>query len=164
MTSLILPEAGDTERLGAALARCIDPPERGPRIVYLHGELGSGKTTLARGLLRALGVTGTVRSPTYTLLESYETTGWRVLHVDLYRLDKAAELEALGLRDELQGGVLVLVEWPERAARHLPPADLKITLSLAPVGRGVQLEGESAAGAAWLEAALAQLHPELKRV
>ena len=164
MTQLALPEVVDTERLGAALAGSMRWSKTGPQIVYLQGELGSGKTTLARGLLRELGITGTVRSPTYTLLECYESTGYRVLHIDLYRLSDAVDLAPLGLRDESVPGVLMLIEWPERAAPLLPPPDLKITLDVAPVGRIAQLGAESKAGTAWLEGALARLHPELKRV
>jgi tRNA threonylcarbamoyladenosine biosynthesis protein TsaE len=164
LTELALPEVTDTERLGAALAHSIHWPTSGPLIVYLQGELGSGKTTLVRGLLRALGVAGTVRSPTYTLLERYEAMGHSVLHVDLYRLGDALELAPLGLRDELVPDVLMLIEWPERGAQVLPPPDLRITLALAPVGRSAQLAAESRAGIAWLAGALASLNPELKRV
>lgn len=164
MTELALPDVVDTERLGAVLASSMRRSTSGPLIVYLQGELGSGKTTLARGLLRELGIAGTVRSPTYTLLECYEAMGQRVLHVDLYRLSDAADLSPLGLRDELVPGVLMLIEWPERAAPLLPPPDLRITLTVAQVGRIAQLGAESKTGMAWLEGARARLHPELKRV
>ena len=164
MTELALPQVGDTERLGAALAGSLRWSKTGPQIVYLQGELGSGKTTLARGLLRELGITGTVRSPTYTLLECYETMGHRVLHVDLYRLSDAADLAPLGLRDESVPGVLMLIEWPERAAPLLPPPDLKITLAVSEAGRDAQLRTQSKTGTVWLAEALARLHPELKRV
>lgn len=164
MTELALADVPDTERLGAALA-CGSLWSKGaPLIMYLQGELGSGKTTLARGLLRELGISGTVRSPTYTLLECYESMGQRVLHVDLYRLGDAVDLEPLGLRDELVPGVLMLIEWPERAASLLPSPDLRITLTVALPGRIAHLAAESTTGRAWLEEALARLHPELKRV
>jgi tRNA threonylcarbamoyladenosine biosynthesis protein TsaE len=158
LTERMLPEATDTERLGAALAGSLRGAAPGPLVVYLQGELGSGKTTLARGLLRELGVAGTVRSPTYTLLECYESAGQRVLHADLYRLNEAAELVPLGLRDELAAGVLLLVEWPERTAQGLPPADLRIRLTIAEAGRIAQLQAGSPAGRAWLKAALALLN------
>jgi tRNA threonylcarbamoyladenosine biosynthesis protein TsaE len=135
-----------------------------PLVLYLQGELGSGKTTLARGLLRELGIAGTVRSPTYTLLECYESRGQRVLHVDLYRLSEAVDLAPLGLRDEWVPGVLMLIEWPERAAQELPPPDLRITLALAPAGRSARLTAESKAGRAWLEEAHTRLYPEFRRV
>lgn len=164
MTEVELPEVADTERLGAALASSMRWSSSGPLIVYLQGELGTGKTTLVRGLLRALGIAGTVRSPTYTLLESYESAGGRVLHVDLYRLAGAAEVLPLGLRDELVPGMLLLIEWPERAAQCLPSPDLRITLALAPAGRTAQLVAQSSAGVTWLAEALAGLNPEFKRV
>jgi tRNA threonylcarbamoyladenosine biosynthesis protein TsaE len=164
LTELELPEAEDTECLGAALACGLGRSRAGPLALYLHGELGSGKTTLARGLLRELGIAGTVRSPTYTLLECYESGGQRVLHVDLYRLGDAADLAPLGLRDEWVPGALILIEWPERAAQELPPPDLRVTLALAPRGRSAQLEAESQAGVAWLEEALTRLDPEFRRV
>ena len=149
---LTLADSGHTERLGAALARCGPRPGAGPLIVYLQGELGAGKTTLARGLLRELGVTGVVRSPSYTLLESYESGGRRILHLDLYRLDGAQDLAVLGWRDELTPGALLLIEWPERAAGAVPPADLRVGLSIAGQGRQARLESASAPGAAWLDA------------
>jgi tRNA threonylcarbamoyladenosine biosynthesis protein TsaE len=159
-----LPDAEDTERLGAALAGSLGGSDSGPLVVYLQGELGSGKTTLARGLLRALGVTDTVRSPTYALLESYEVANRRVLHADLYRLNGAAELAPLGLRDELTAGVLLLIEWPDRAVPALPPPDLRVTLRIERVGRIAQLEADSDVGRAWLNAALGLLNSESKRV
>ena len=143
----------DTESLGAALARCVPWTAPQALTVFLQGELGAGKTTLVRGLLRGLGVEGTVRSPTYTLLECYETPAGRVLHLDMYRLAGGAEVASLGLRDELDSGVLLLIEWPERAVEALPPTDLCIKLSLAAVGRIARLEAASPVGAAWLATA-----------
>ena len=152
MIELLLAVANGTEQLGAALARTA--PWRAPQAltVFLHGELGAGKTTLARGLLRELGVQGTVRSPSYTLLESYEPAGFRVLHLDLYRLSGAEELAVLGIRDELAPGVMLLIEWPERASEALPPPDLRLTYSLLGESRRVRLEGATPVGAAWLSA------------
>ncbi len=147
-----------TLALGAALAR--SAPRRGSAAlsVFLQGELGSGKTTLARALLRELGVTGTVRSPTYTLIENYQLSDWQVLHLDLYRLRDASELEHLGLRDELRAGVLALIEWPERAPQGLPIPDLRILLSAGEAGdpalgtdaRRVHINAETEAGCKWL--------------
>ncbi len=153
----------DTERLGAEVASSLRWSATAPLIVYLHGELGSGKTTLARGLLRELGVVGTVRSPTYTLLEQYESQGHRLLHLDLYRLAGANDLAPLGLRDELIPGALMLIEWPERAQEFLPPPDLRITLTVPSVGRRARLAPTSHAGTAWLDR-LAKVDPESKRV
>jgi tRNA threonylcarbamoyladenosine biosynthesis protein TsaE len=149
---LALADSEHTERLGAALARGRPRSATGPLIVYLQGELGAGKTTLARGLLRELGVTGVVRSPSYTLLESYESGGLRILHLDLYRLNGAQDLAALGWRDEWIPGALFLVEWPERAAGAIPPADLHLRLSIAGQGRQARIDTATVAGALWLDA------------
>ncbi|MBS0388374.1 MAG: tRNA (adenosine(37)-N6)-threonylcarbamoyltransferase complex ATPase subunit type 1 TsaE [Proteobacteria bacterium] len=145
-----LADAYATERLGAALARSVPWSAPQSLTVHLHGELGAGKTTLVRGLLRELGVTGTVRSPSFTLLESYESNGRTVLHVDLYRLAGSADVASLGLRDEARPGVLLLVEWPERALESLPAADLRVRLSIVGEQRRAQLEPASAVGTAWL--------------
>lgn len=139
------------EALGAALARGF-----APGIVYLQGELGTGKTTLARGLLRALGHAGKVRSPTYTLVEPYQVGPGTVYHLDLYRLGSPEELEWLGLRDMLAEPALLLVEWPERGAGALPPADLEIHIGYAGEGRVVTLNAATPAG----ERLLAALDPD----
>ena len=114
-TEWLLADAQASEQLGAVLARTAAAAAQAwaerALIVFLCGDLGAGKTTLARGVLRELGVTGTVRSPSYTLLERYETPTAVGLHVDLYRLRGDEEVEALGLRDELRAGVIVLVEF-----------------------------------------------------
>jgi tRNA threonylcarbamoyladenosine biosynthesis protein TsaE len=110
-----LPDAATTDALGAALAQALVAARATRSLsIYLHGELGTGKTTLAQGLLRALGVSGTIRSPSYTLVEPYETALGQVLHVDLYRLQGARDVEALGLPDELAQSALLVVEWPAR--------------------------------------------------
>lgn len=132
---LQLASAEDTQALGARFARVLDPG----CIVYLRGPLGTGKTTLVRGLLRALGHEGTVRSPTFTLVEPYEAGGRRLLHLDLYRLADPEELEYLGLRDFLDGEAIILVEWPERGRGMLPPADLEAALDYAGDGRACTL-------------------------
>jgi tRNA threonylcarbamoyladenosine biosynthesis protein TsaE len=150
MIEASLGAAADTEALGAALARTAPASSNSALTVFLCGELGAGKTTLARGLLRALGVVGIVRSPSYTLLEPYETGGRRVLHLDLYRLAAAEELAALGLRDELAPGVVLLVEWPERAREALPPPDLEVQLAMDGEGRRAALASATPEGAAWL--------------
>jgi len=152
--SFTLPDAAATERLGAALARTCPWNSTLPRAIYLKGELGAGKTTLARGLLRALGVSGSVRSPSYALLEPYSVAAGTVTHVDLYRIRDAAETEALGLRDEFHGDALVLVEWPERAGSALPAPDLQVTLQMEADHRTAELASLSEAGQDWLEAAM----------
>lgn len=133
-----LPDEAATLALGARLARALRDAGRG--VVFLHGELGAGKTTLARGLLRAAGVEGTLRSPTYTLMEPYASAGQAFLHLDLYRLADPAEVEQLGLRDYPVESTIWLVEWPQRGAGHLPAADLHVYLEPAGEGRVARLE------------------------
>lgn len=113
--------------LGCRLAGAL--PENGC-VVTLAGELGAGKTTLVRALLRALGVTGYVRSPTYTLIEPYEAAGRRVRHLDLYRLNDPQELEFLGIRDLDPVEELIFIEWPERGKAALPPADVEVAIAV----------------------------------
>lgn len=161
----------ETLALGAALARSAPRGASAALSVFLQGELGTGKTTLARALLRELGVAGTVRSPTYTLIENYQLSDWLVLHLDLYRLRDASELEHLGLRDELRAGVLVLVEWPERAPQGLPVPDLRILLSAGEAGdpalatdaRRVDINAETEAGRKWLSDLNAAVVPRSDR-
>ena len=146
-----------TDALGQALARAFAgaaPAPGGPPggVLYLEGDLGAGKTTCARSLLRALGVVGLVRSPTYTLVETYELAGLTCIHVDLYRLQSLTEVDELGLRDLVGPSCLLLVEWPERGGAALPPADLSVELELRRRGTagardralavGIQLAGE----------------------
>ena len=143
---VLLPDADATEALGAALART--RPARA--VVYLEGELGAGKSTLARALLRALGVAGAIRSPTYTLVERYPVPGGEAAHLDLYRLAAASELDFLGL-DELSAEAgLWLVEWPDRGQGGLPAPDLRLQLSVEGAGRRARLLPASPAGEAWL--------------
>ena len=148
---LQLHDAGQTAGLGAALAHSAPWGSPQPLTLFLEGHLGAGKTTLARGLLRALGVVGPVRSPSYTLLEQYEAAGHSLLHLDLYRLNGAAELEALGIRDELEPGAMLLVEWPERAAGGLPVPDLTVALAMSGAQRRAEVRSSTPVGSAWLE-------------
>ncbi|MEH6548737.1 MAG: tRNA (adenosine(37)-N6)-threonylcarbamoyltransferase complex ATPase subunit type 1 TsaE [Pseudomonadales bacterium] len=117
-------------------------------IVYLLGDLGAGKTTLSRALLRGLGYPATVKSPTYTLLEPYELGELTVAHFDLYRLSDPEELEYLGLRDYLEGKVLWLVEWPQRGEGMLPAPDLVLELSSREQGRELRAIAYSERGRA----------------
>lgn len=154
MTSLHLAGPADTEALGTALARAL--PEA-PVVLYLEGELGAGKTTTARAFLRALGVEGAVRSPTYTLVERYDTACGEVAHLDLYRIADPEELEYLAL-DELAARARVwLVEWPRRGRGALPPADLELQLELAGAARSARWRACTPAGRAWAESLQRQL-------
>ena len=142
--------AEETEGFGAQVAGTRPAGDNILCVVYLTGDLGAGKTTLTRGLLRSLGVTGAVRSPTYTLVEIYEIGALTALHLDLYRLNDAAELDNLGLREWARGGHLWLVEWPERGADRLPGADLVIKLVAGDGGHDIEVAAASALGAEWL--------------
>lgn len=142
--SLAGPEA--TAALGEALAAT--QPARA--VVFLEGELGAGKSTLARAWLRALGVTGAIKSPTYALVERYPIPGGEAAHLDLYRLAAAAELDFLGLDELATEATLWLVEWPERGAGSLPPPDLRLALAAEGAGRRAVLEAGSPTGQAWL--------------
>jgi tRNA threonylcarbamoyladenosine biosynthesis protein TsaE len=147
---LNLPDEAATLRLGAALADSMPDLRTRSLLLALQGELGTGKTTLVRGLLRALGVEGPIRSPTFTLVEPYETKAGAIHHLDLYRLQgKQSELDALGYRDYRGLPGLVIVEWPERGGAALGPADLKLTIEHRPAGRGVRVDSATATGRVW---------------
>lgn len=145
-----LVDAAATEALGRSLAATAPDAAPRPVVVFLAGDLGAGKTTLARAFLRQLGVTGAVRSPTYTLIERYPVAAGEIAHLDLYRIADPEELEFLGLDDLAEHAHLWLIEWPERGARALPPPDLRIALGVEGNGRSARLEAASAVGTAWL--------------
>lgn len=128
-----LSGASATEAAGAGLAAALlasGSAADAAMCIYLRGELGAGKTTFARGLLRELGHTGRVPSPTYTLVEPYVLAGLQIWHLDLYRLGDPGELDYLGLDDMLSRGSVLLIEWPERGTGFLPDSDLDITLKV----------------------------------
>jgi tRNA threonylcarbamoyladenosine biosynthesis protein TsaE len=131
---LSLADEAATRAAGAALAAALRAGAPGGAFVTLAGDLGAGKTTLVRGLLDALGVTGPVRSPTYTLVETYRVQGRSVHHLDWYRLAGDDDLDGLGFRELLGGGQWVLAEWPERAPDTAAEADLDIRLEYAAEG------------------------------
>lgn len=137
-------------RLGEVVRQAAGKDEDQGGVIYLVGELGAGKTTWARGLLAGLGYTGRVKSPTYTLIEPYQVAGYTVLHLDLYRLVDAEEVEFLGLREALDTHALVLMEWPERGVGHVPSADVRVELEVVALGRQVRLQAASAVGVVWL--------------
>ena len=127
MLTLHLPDAAATTRAGAAIA----PTLVGGMVVALQGDLGAGKTTLARGILRALGVSGPIKSPSYALVEHYPLSSIYFYHLDFYRFDDPSEWETAGLAECFRADSVCLVEWPERVAALLPPFDVALVLSLA---------------------------------
>jgi len=148
---LELHDVDATERLGSLLALALleDADSTETRTLLLHGDLGAGTTTLSRALLHGLGVTGSVRSPTYTLIEPDATTLGEARHLDLYRIADPGELDFLGM-DEGEVA-LWLVEWPERGQGALPPPALDIRLSHAGDGRRVSLQAHGQRATRWLE-------------
>ena len=119
--------------------------------IYLHGELGSGKTTLVRGLLRALGVQEGIKSPSYSLVELYVVSSLDLYHFDFYRFNDPREFTDAGLAEYFQGAGVCLVEWPERAGDALPPPDLELHLSYAGPGRNLSVRAVSETGVRCLE-------------
>lgn len=155
MLKTILPDENATLALGAALAHGL---EEG-LVVYLQGELGAGKTTLVRGVLRGLGFAGRVKSPSYALVELYEVSRLNLHHFDFYRFHDPREWVDAGFRDSFNGRNVSLVEWPEKAAGILPPADVEITLDVQDAGRVAHLAAKSPAGERCLAAAARHFPP-----
>jgi tRNA threonylcarbamoyladenosine biosynthesis protein TsaE len=125
---------------------------QGHGIIFLDGDLGAGKTTLSRGIIRGLGHVGAVKSPTFTLVEPYEIGDTRAFHFDLYRLVDPEELEFLGIRDYLEDDALCLIEWPQKGAGFLPKPDLTITISPHDSGRSLNLSPQGLRGESWCAA------------
>lgn len=128
-----------TEACGVQLAARLTPGA----LVFLHGNLGAGKTTLARGILRGLGHRGSVKSPTYTLLEPYDLTRFLVYHFDFYRIADSQELDFIGVDELLDSQAVKLVEWPERVADRLPAADWVVRMHVEGEGRRIEIERRS---------------------
>jgi len=145
-SSLELPDEAATLRLGAALAVGLGPG----RTLFLSGDLGSGKTTLVRGLLRALGHAGRVKSPSYPLVELYVVSSLHLYHFDFYRFKNETEWQDSGFREYFNAQSACIVEWPERAGGRLPSPTLAIRLAVAGAGRRAWLSSSSPAGAHWL--------------
>ncbi len=135
--------------LGRALGAALRTSGSGALVIGIDGEIGAGKTTLVGGVLAALGVTGAIRSRTYTLIEPYEAAGLLLYHIDLYRLNSAREVEALGIRDLLDARAVLLIEWPSRGAGALPTEDLSVA---------IEYQGPAAAGGAQRRLLTAQAH------
>jgi tRNA threonylcarbamoyladenosine biosynthesis protein TsaE len=119
-------------------------------VIYLAGELGAGKTTFARGFLRACGIEGAVRSPTYTLAEVYETPQTTIVHLDLYRLLDPSELDNLGVREWAKPNHVWLVEWPDRGQGRLPEPDLLVSLAAGEQEHGIEVTAHTSLGETWL--------------
>jgi len=137
-----LPDEAATLALGAALGRVLDPGLS----IHLVGDLGAGKTTLARGVLRGLGWTGAVKSPTYTLVEVYELSRLSLHHFDFYRFNDPREWSDAGFRESFNGHTVSLIEWPAKAGGLLPPPDVEIVLESSGDGRNASLRTHSARG------------------
>lgn len=146
MTEFHFADESSMLDFAARAGKCLSPG----LTIYLHGTLGMGKTTFTRGLLHGLGHQGKVKSPTYTLVEAYDFVTPVLYHFDLYRLADPEELEYLGIRDYLDGQAVSIIEWPEKGAGILPPADLDLTLSPWQQGRCLNIRANSSAGAHWL--------------
>ena len=149
-----MPDEAATLRLGEALAAAAGSPQG--LVLHLRGELGAGKTTLVRGLLRGLGHTGRVKSPTYTLVEPYAVLRLNLYHFDFYRFKDRSEWLSSGFREYFNPESLCIVEWPERAGDLLAPPDLEIHLHYQAAGRTAELAAHSPRGEAWRTAALSR--------
>jgi tRNA threonylcarbamoyladenosine biosynthesis protein TsaE len=151
----LLPDEAATESLARRAAQQLNP-KASPLVLHLQGDLGAGKTSFARAMLRALGETGPVRSPTYGLLSEYATPAGRVVHIDLYRMRSPAELATLGLADHLPGSLLWLIEWPEKGTGGaMPAADAVLNLLVQGEGRLLQAQALTLAGEEFLVGACA---------
>ena len=141
---MIIPLKGETETtaIGAKVASYL----KGGEVIYLKGELGTGKTTLVRGALNKLGFVGNVKSPTYTIVEPYSIDNHVVYHFDLYRLNDPEELESLGIRDYCDGQSICFFEWPEKGENLTPNADINLLLTYTKEGRNVELTAATEIG------------------
>ncbi|MGH8348395.1 MAG: tRNA (adenosine(37)-N6)-threonylcarbamoyltransferase complex ATPase subunit type 1 TsaE [Pseudomonas sp.] len=146
--TLYLADEQAMSDFGARIARIT----QGHGLIFLEGNLGMGKTTLSRGIIRGLGHAGAVKSPTFTLVEPYEIGDFRAFHFDLYRLVDPEELEFLGIRDYFEDDALCLIEWPEKGAGFLPKPDLTITISPQDSGRSLKILSQGSRGEAWCAA------------
>ena len=140
------------EEAMVAFGKRIAEITQGVGLIFLQGDLGAGKTTLSRGIIRGLGHAGAVKSPTFTLVEPYEIGDLRAFHFDLYRLVDPEELEYMGIRDYFDGDALCLIEWPDKGTGFLPKPDLTITITPHDNGRQLKLLSQSARSESWCAA------------
>lgn len=154
-----LPDEHATSALGAAMARALAPG----LTIYLHGDLGAGKTALTRALIQAAGHEGNVKSPTYTLSEPYSVQldgqAVSIIHYDLYRMGSPEEFLDAGFREDFNGHNVCIVEWPEKGEPVLPDADIDIFLTISGNGRDVELRASSAIGQLCLQRLQFQQQP-----
>jgi len=147
-----LPDEDATIAIGTGLAQVLQSEAKQQAlVVYLNGDLGAGKTTLTRGFVRGMGHQGNVKSPTYTIVEPYELSKWRVFHFDLYRLADAEELEYMGIRDYFNDDCCCFIEWPEKGSGLLAKADLIINIAYQDEQRIIKLQAETGHGKQVLE-------------
>lgn len=139
---LTVPDENAMLKVGAKLASVCG----NSAVIFLHGQLGAGKTTFARGFLQGLGYQGKVKSPTYTLVEPYDIDGQQLFHFDLYRLKNPVELEDMGIQDYFSGQSICMIEWPELGADYLPPCDLACNIEPHKQGRKLQLTSNTELG------------------
>lgn len=151
--TLLLEDEAATLALATKVSRAI---KVNMAIIFLHGPLGAGKTTFSRGFLRGLGYSGTVKSPTYTLVESYVFETVTVFHFDLYRVNDPHELEYMGIRDYFLPNTISLIEWPECGGELLPAPDLSCYIALQPSGREIKIVANSTRGEEILGTLLAE--------
>ncbi|MFC3908789.1 tRNA (adenosine(37)-N6)-threonylcarbamoyltransferase complex ATPase subunit type 1 TsaE [Legionella dresdenensis] len=137
-----LPDEDASNQLATVLAACL----QAPAVITFAGEIGAGKTTLIRAMLRALGVTSAIKSPTFSLVESYQIKNLHIHHFDLYRIQDEAELEYIGFRDYFNDSAVCCLEWPERAVYSLAETDLRLALTMQGNGRLLKIDAASAIG------------------
>ena len=141
-TQIDLPTEQATEVLATHLATSLISP----LVITFCGEIGAGKTTLIRAMIRCLGVTSAIKSPTFSLVETYQAAHFQIHHFDLYRIDDEAELDYIGFRDYFRDNAVCLIEWPERAPTVLVHTDIRCTLNIKGAGRELHMDAISAAG------------------
>ncbi|TLY48303.1 MAG: tRNA (adenosine(37)-N6)-threonylcarbamoyltransferase complex ATPase subunit type 1 TsaE [Gammaproteobacteria bacterium] len=156
MSAILLKTEKETEQLAKKLAECC--PRNARLIVFLNGELGAGKTFFVRALIKNLGYPGLVKSPTYTLVETYKLPRYSINHLDLYRLQSANEIIEMGLCDEFDQPTLWFIEWPEQASAFLPPPDIVCHINLMEMSRQISFQAKTFQGEQTLALFLQKSH------